>query len=63
MIFRIAALLLWKQRRTLGTYHDLLKVCCVGGDSETASVICAIVKEKVEEHGEPALHIICSIHV
>ena len=57
MICRIAALLLWKQR-TLGTYHDLLKVCCAGEDSETASVICDIVSQKVEEHGEPALHII-----
>ena len=40
----------------MGTYHNLLEVCCAGGDSETASDICDIVNMKVEEHGEPALH-------
>ena len=54
---RNAALLQWKQRTPFGTYHDLLKVCCAEGDSETASVICDIVREKVEDHGEGAVHI------
>ena len=37
--YRIAALKLWKQRTAFGTYHDLLKVCCAGGDSRTATII------------------------
>ena len=51
-IYRIAALKLWKQRTAFGTYHDLLKVCCAGGDSRTATIICDIVINKVEEHGK-----------
>ena len=46
---RIAALTQWKQR-TMGTYHDLLKVCCNGGDTRTAAVICDIVRKKAGEH-------------
>ena len=48
---RLAALTLWKQRMAFGTYHDLLKVCCAGGDSKTAAVICDIASRKVKEHG------------
>ena len=49
-INRIAALHLWKQR-TVGTYHDLLKMCCNGGDSRTGAMICDIVSKKAGEHG------------
>ena len=39
----------WKQK-TIGTYHDLLKVCCNGGDTRTAAVICDIVSKKAGEY-------------
>ena len=40
----------WKQK-TIGTYHDLLKVVCNGGDTRTAAVICGIVGKKAGEYG------------
>ncbi len=52
--YRLAALLLWKNKAA-GTYHDLLKICCAGGDTRTATKISDVVNRKTGKN-ESKLH-------
>ena len=52
-VCRRAVLRKWKEKEGLhATYGNLLRVCCEGGDTSTAQVICHTLREKTKEEGK-----------
>ena len=55
ILLQRAVLRKWKEKEGFdGTYGNLLKLCCKGGDARSANSICAVLKEKVQDMEDDA---------